>query len=200
VTRDTRRLFNLLNEYAALGHRADYEAHYRLWPDRDAIDTAHAEQERIHAPRRREMAVEIDALVAAGTPWPWMGHGWGWFRVRADRGQGERPQTERPQTGYCVRWNGSWWEICGGVKERRDAGYVPLMMCWPGKLPQAGSYLTSGPRARFVYQIAEVEKFKPPRTAKRYTCRLWCQRVLHEDVPKEAHVHDFRWHPRKKAA
>jgi hypothetical protein len=204
MNESTKRLFDLLLEYAHLGHKEWTKAHRELWPDQAAIETFSQEQDRLHAPRRRQIAVEIDSLVAANTPWPWMGDDWGWFRVKANRGQGERPQSERPRTSYCVRWNGSWWEICRGVRERREAGYVPLMMCWSAPLPRAGDYLSSGSRARFAYAIAEVEEFEPPRTTQRYTCRLWCRRILAEDLPNAdalpagATLHAFAWHKQKK--
>lgn len=193
-------LFDLLNEFASLGHNEWAASMRKSWPSKEASEAAHDEQECIHAPRRRAIAAEIDALVAAGTPWPWMGDDWGWFRVKADRGQGEREQTARPTPGYCVRWNGSWWEICKGVLERRVAGYVPMSMCWPPPKPKSGHFISSGARAKFIYRIAEVEPFSPPRGQHKFTCRLWCERVLPEDVPANVVHHAFYWHPRKRRA
>ena len=90
---------------------------------------------------------------------------------------------------------------CSNVKDRREAGYLPLQMCWPAPLPKPGSYLVNrSGRGRLAYLIAEVERFNPPRGAHRYTCRLWCTRLLPEDIPKRRGVvvHTFYWHPRGK--
>jgi hypothetical protein len=102
---------------------------------------------------------------------------------------------------YCVAWSGAYWWPCRDVKERRQAGYLALMMCWPAPLPKAGEYITNqSGRGRFIYEINEVEKFTPPRTAKRYTCRLWVRRYLiGEILPIDnPTIHRFYWHPRKK--
>jgi hypothetical protein len=155
--------------------------------------------------QRRELARMIDYLHHRGARWPMMPKRPGqpdtewWPLTPAVRGA-TRPQSPRIERGYCVRWTGAFWAPCSGVKERRAAGYLPLMMCWPPPLPKFGEYLSSGPRARFIYRIAEVERFRPPRTAKRLTCRLWCERVLPEDVPRRAVHHAFYWHARSRAA
>lgn len=81
----------------------------------------------------------------------------------------------------------------------RRQGFVGLMMCWPKPLPREGDYLSSGARARFNYRIVHVERFEQPRTVKRFTCRLWCERVAPDDVPSSARKLAFYWHKRPKA-
>lgn len=145
---------------------------------------------------RRRLASLIDRLAGDGTPWPNLGpvvdHK---PLLPRDRTVG-RAQTRRPVRGYCVRWNGSFWAPCFSQAERRAAGHVGLIMCWPPPIPKTGEYIVSGNRARFAYRVAEVERFRPPRGTKRYTCRLWCERVDPEIVPRRARVHAFYWHPR----
>jgi hypothetical protein len=87
---------------------------------------------------------------------------------------------------------------CARPKDLREAGYLPLQMTWPKPLPKAGTYLRTRGRARFAYRICEVERYDAPRGQYRFTCRLWCVRVLPEDVPVDALVHSFYWNPRKK--
>ncbi len=154
---------------------------------------------------RRKLAGYIDDLHRAGARWPRFPDGpWGikdWplgCRVRGVTCQ----RTDPPQRGYCVRWTGAFWQPCARVKERREAGYVGLSMRWPGDKPKPGEYLTTGERARFAYRVAEIERFDQPRGARRYTCRIWCERVDPLLVPKKATVHVMRWdaRPRRKAA
>jgi hypothetical protein len=157
---------------------------------------------------RRRIAAKIDRLHREGAAWPYLDMGYGaqsrydMIPLRAAscavRGA-TRPRSPRIERGYCVRWNGAFWSPCHGVKERREAGFLPLLMCWPPPLPKAGDYVLSGDRARFGYRIMEVEPFHPPRSAKRYTCRLWCERVVPATIPKRATVHTFYWHKRKAA-
>jgi hypothetical protein len=107
-----------------------------------------------------------------------------------------RRRTTRPERGVTLRWDGMLWVPCRSLRERREAGYVALPMCWPPSLPKPGTFLLSGEHARFAYRVCEVERFSPPRGAKRYTCRLWCDRVDPQRIPKGATVLPFYWHPR----
>lgn len=151
---------------------------------------------------RKRLHREVDRLHRKGEPWPYWPAGRGGamvpFTTRVDVPEIVAPTARPDHLPYCVRWTGAYWAPCGTPKQRRDAGYVALMMCWPGALPEAGTYLSTGARARFVYRIAEVEAFRPPRGSKRYTCRLWCDRLAPDAVPKTAAVASFYWHPREK--
>lgn len=151
---------------------------------------------------RRRLLREVDDLHREGAPWPRMPFGRGgasepWKpRVAHDE---LLPRTQRPDNlPYCVTWSGAYWRPCCTAKERQQAGYVGLMMCWPPPIPQCGTFIVSGERARFAYRVVEVARFSRPRTAKRYTCRLWCVRLDPRDIPHAATVHRFYWHPRKR--
>lgn len=160
--------------------------------------------------QRRAFLREVDDLHRSGTAWPHLRMG-RWdaqlgdyayvpFLPRVDRSEARRPSKRPDHLPYCVFWTGAYWAPADSAKCRREAGYAPLMMCWPPPLPSAGQYICSGPRARFAYRIAEVERFSPPRTVKRYTCRLWCVRVDPKHVPKGVDILPFYWHPRKRAS
>lgn len=156
---------------------------------------------------RRRLLREVDELHRNGQRWPRLWNGFGkdanacfvWSpRIDPDE---ERRATKRPDNlPYCLTWYRAFWMPCRNVKERREAGYLPLQMCWPAPLPKAGSYLVNrSGRGRLAYRICEVERFDPPRGQHRYTCRLWCQRLLPGDIPKGAEIHRFYWHKRRKA-
>lgn len=193
------RLFRMLLDFS--GSKAhdrefarDFQRKFGKQPPRDR-DTYGARD-------RIELARKIEDLFRRGAHWPKMRGGRDdgsddFYFTPSALGQ-TRPRTERPRNGYCLRWNGMLWEPCRTLKERREAGFLPLMMCWPPPVPKSGDYLSSGERARFIYRIVEVERFRPPRGEKKYTCRLWCERVLPEDVPRNATMHTFYWHPRAK--
>ncbi|MGD0053271.1 MAG: hypothetical protein ABSD03_15820 [Vulcanimicrobiaceae bacterium] len=152
--------------------------------------------------REREMCARIDQLHRDGAPWPrWASYSSSRMNDRPVnvRHRVRRKPSPRPERGYCVRWTGGYWIPCFTGRERREAGYVGLPMCWPPPVQEVGAYIWSGERARFVYRICEVERVEKPRSAKRYTCRLWCDRVLPEDVPADAVRLTFYWHPRAKA-
>lgn len=153
---------------------------------------------------RRKILREVDDLHRKGAPWPKMPFGRGGALVPFTplvMPEEMRKPTPRPDhLPYCVYWSGAYWRPCRSTKERTDGGYVGLMMCWPPPVPKTGNYILSGDRARYAYRIAEVERFEKPRTAKRYTFRLWCERVAPECVPESAVLHPFYWHPRKRAA
>jgi hypothetical protein len=151
---------------------------------------------------QRELARKIDDLHRRGASWPMLpthpgSADTGWYPFTPAARGVSRPRSRRPERGYCVRWTGAFWAPCMGVKGRREAGYIGLMMCWPPPIPKTGAYLSSGPRARFWYRVCEVERFRPPRGAKRFTCRLWCERVDPMLVPKRATIVPFYWHPRE---
>lgn len=156
---------------------------------------------------RLRLAKRVDDLHAMGGWWPRMGkHSPGdpdtfVFCPNVTYITDQRRESpDRPERGYCVWWTGMFWAPCGTPKRRREHGYVPMSMCWPPPKPKAGHYISSGARAKFIYRICEVEPFKPPRGAKKFTCRLWCERVLPEDVPAGIVHHTFYWHPRKRRA
>jgi hypothetical protein len=150
---------------------------------------------------RRAIAARIDRLAADGTPWPsfQIGSGDPSKPVLPVTTPLERARTRRPRRGYCVRWNGAFWIPCQTQRERRDAGYVSLTMRWAGPKPHVGSILCSGPRARHAYRIHEVERFDTPRGTKRYTCRLWCERIAPDLIPKRTTVHAIYWDARGKS-
>jgi hypothetical protein len=152
----------------------------------------------------RQMCAAIDELHRDGVRWPiWepdvCGPGNMSGKVLYIRAPITRKQSPRPSVSYCTFWNGAFWVPCDTPKRRKEAGYVGLLMCWPPPLPKPGDYICSGARARFAYRIVEVERFAKPRTAKRYTCRLWCDRIDPADIPNGAQLHSFYWHKRNRS-
>ena len=154
---------------------------------------------------RRRLAARIDRMHAQGEAWPFLPRepdlpSTAWLplvpRVHDDERRAPSPRPDH--LPYCIRWTGAFWAPCSSLKQRRDAGYLPFMMVWSGDLPRASEYLTSGPRARFAYRVAEVERFSTPRGRKGYTCRIWCNRVDPQSLPRGAVVREFFWHPRGK--
>jgi hypothetical protein len=78
-------------------------------------------------------------------------------------------------------------------------------MRWNRDLPWIGDYLINRNRrkARFGYRIVDVDRFETPRGRWSFNCRLWCERVLPEDVPASKtgdrnQVHTFWWFPRQR--
>lgn len=156
---------------------------------------------------RRRLLREVDDLHREGVPWPHMQMG-RWdatlgdyafepFLPRVDPEERRSPTRRPDHLPYCVYWTGAYWAPAHTPRRRREAGYVGLLMCWPPPLPAAGTYLLSGTRARFAYRICETERFARPRTARRYTCRLWCLRTDPRAVPRDAIIHPFYWHARR---
>jgi len=152
--------------------------------------------------RRRALLRKVDELHRAGYPWPTMPMGPRDslipFIPRVEPEECRPPSPRPDHLPYCLQWTGAYWAPCQTLTDRKAAGYVPLLMCWPPPLPSAGAYLLSGDRARFAYRVAEVERFDAPRGTKRWTCRLWCQRVDPLTLPATANVLSFYWHPRKR--
>lgn len=151
---------------------------------------------------RRRLLREVDDLHRTGSPWPKMWDGkdrWFWFTPRVEPEESRRPTSRPDHLPYCLEWSGAYWRPINKVKQRRVAGYLPLPMTWPPPLPKAGSYLVNrSGRGRLAYRICEVERFDKPRGQHRFTCRLWCERLLLDDIPKGAKVHRFYWHSRRK--
>lgn len=196
------RLFRMLLDIAgwSVSHRKWEREFKRKYGRASRMREGFGTRERV------ELARKIEDLFRRGAPWPWMpgmrsDDSDGFWFTPSSCGQ-TRPRTERPRNDWCLRWNGLFWAPCRTVKERRESGYVPLLMCWPPPRPRPGEFIVSGERARFAYRVAEVERFDPPRGVKRWTCRLWCERVDPLLVPKSAVSHRFHWHPRprRKAA
>jgi len=89
--------------------------------------------------------------------------------------------------------------------EHRRAGQIGIPMRWNRDLPWAGDFLINRNRrkARYGYRIVAVDRFETPRGRWRFNGRLWCERVLPEDVRQSkagdrAQVHTFWWFPRGK--
>jgi hypothetical protein len=165
------------------------------------VDHADKNGNRKPVDYRMRVASEIDKTFRDGAAWPVMhasrdGSRDFYFVPRA--GFTIAPSLPRPEVGYCVRWTGAFWAPVTKVKDRIAAGYLPLKMRWPKPLPKAGDFLCSGPRARCVYAIRMVERLDPHLNSQRWTCRLWCDRILPEDLPSDARVHSFWWDPRGK--
>jgi len=197
------RLWLMLNDYT--GSKVSDREFARDYRRQCGKEPPRVLGETYGARERVEIAQHIEDLFRRGVPWPkfpasLVGREDFWFTPAPL--DGRRPQTPRPRNDYCLRWDGMLWVPCRTIKERREAGYVGLLMRWPGTKPKSGEYLTTGDRARFAYRVAEIERFDEPRGARRYNCRIWCERGDPLLVPKTATVHEMRWdaRPRRKVA
>lgn len=146
---------------------------------------------------------EIDRIQRAGAPWPrWPSYESGkpGAYLIAKPGFRRKP-SPRPRLGYCVQWLDAYWAPCRTGRERREAGYIALPLRWVGSKPAPGDYLrVPGNRARYSYCIAECERIDPRRSARRYSLRVWCERLAADRVPRSATLHELRWDKRERSA